>query len=276
MGTKHDQLTDEEMASYSISPAILPSIEQFRASCGLEPSKLRIPDWGCGRGRTVGKPLEARYDAWGMDIDAKPIENGRGWFDRHGFDPQTRLLCVRPGDRLPFGADFFHIVVSDQVLEHVENIESCVGEMSRVTMADGLGVHTFPARSCVVEPHLRMPFVHWIPKGLLRDLAIAGFVRLGVERKPYWPDNDGDWRSRAKGYAKYSRNHTFYRLNGTLRRVFESRCFRAAIVPAGAACPLLVQGKPSLNSLAWKQLARRLFHWYRATCKEATLFARKV
>ena len=48
----------------------------------------------------------------------------------------------------------------------------------RTIAAPSAALHVFPSQYHVVEQHLRMPFVHWLPKNILRKAAIVFYVFL--------------------------------------------------------------------------------------------------
>lgn len=271
MSSKHTPLTDAEMVSFRPSAVLCESLEQLRGELGLERSELRVLDWGCGRGRTVGKLLEAGYAAYGIDVDQLPVSNGRHWFETHGYDPNERLLCVQPGSRLPFQDGFFHVIFSEQVLEHVEPLKEMAAEMGRLTAVGGAGIHLFPAKWRIVEPHLFMPVVHWLPKNSIRAVAIRVCVAAGIEPKPYWPDNLGSASERARRYAEYSRIRTFYRSLRRLKAVFAKSGFHAIAIPAGWP----VDGLHAGGFLGWKRCARPAVAWYLVNFKAVCLYVRR-
>ncbi|MGM0488398.1 MAG: class I SAM-dependent methyltransferase, partial [Planctomycetota bacterium] len=246
-------------------------LEHACAELHLDRSDLRILDWGCGRGRTVAKLLNEGYSAYGLDIDPLPLSNGRQWFEQHGYDPDERLLHVAPGQKVPFVDGFFHVILSEQVLEHVEPIQETIAEMGRLTACGGFGIHVFPAKWRVFEPHLFMPMVHWLPKNSVRDLAIRLCVVSGIEPRPHWPDNQGNVRERAQKYAHYSRKRTFYRTLAQLRPVFSKNGLDFDAVTGH--CPM---GTPANKRLPrWKSCARRLWSSIQLNFKVVHIIARR-
>jgi 2-polyprenyl-3-methyl-5-hydroxy-6-metoxy-1,4-benzoquinol methylase len=115
---------------------------------------------------------------------------------------------VEEAVRFPDG--FFHLIFSEEVLEHVEHIKEVAREISRLTRFDGAGVHLFPGSRIIVEPHLFMPFVHWLPKRNYRQLVIAAFLLLRIG--PKWPhvDESDLWQA-SEVYRSYLDEHTHYK-----------------------------------------------------------------
>jgi len=146
-GTKHDLLTDQDVRQYVLPRRVLAVLDECGRYFDVTRSKLRVLDWGCGRGMTVAKLLEMGFDAYGVDVDPEPIQNGRPLFLSRGYDPDERLKCIRADDcRTSFAEGFFHVVLSDQVFEHLPKLDAVASEVARVTMLGGKGLHTCPAK----------------------------------------------------------------------------------------------------------------------------------
>ena len=79
-------------------------------------------------------------------------------------------------------------------------------EFSRIQKVGGLSYHVFPAKFTPIEVHLRMPFVHYVPKGIFRSGLIYFWNLIGVEPKWDIPNIE-----KAKIYSNYSNRKTFYR-----------------------------------------------------------------
>jgi len=205
----------------------------YRSLCarfGVSRQDLRVLDWGCGRGRTVLKLLEMGIDAYGVDIDLKPIQNGIPLMRSRGIAPEQRLFHIRDGCLTPFEDHYFHILLSEQVFEHVSDVDALLEEMHRTAMPGGCGFHVFPAKWRVVEPHLHIPFVHWLPKNQLR----YWYLYLMINRAAAWKGMDGKSASeKAMVYYNYSVRKTYYRPLYIICRLFNKHGFDVAIQPNG-------------------------------------------
>lgn len=91
MGSKHDLLTVEEMATFTPPSVFIQVLERYRERVGKRADEIAILDWGCGRGRLVGVLLREGYDSYGIDIDEGPVLNGRPYFHSQGWDADVRL-----------------------------------------------------------------------------------------------------------------------------------------------------------------------------------------
>ena len=87
------------------------------------------------------------------------------------------------GRSLAYADNSFDIAYSNSVIEHVGGWEDQVafaGELRRV--APRYYVQT-PNRRFFVEPHLVVPFIHWLPRRLLRRL-VQRFTVIGWIDRP--------------------------------------------------------------------------------------------
>ena len=221
MGSKHDILTEAELISYRINSNIDSEIEFFMSRHPeLKPEEINILDWGCGRGRSVLKLREQGFNAFGVDIDLNTISNGFTLFEGRGLSP-TRLLkhvcevgCFEEG--------FFHIIFSEQVLEHVDDLTDVLGQIARLTAPDGISIHSFPASKNIWEAHLCMPFVHWFPKNFTLKCWIAMMLLFSSGPKISWPEaKEKSFWGQAEVYYRYITEKTYYRDNNLIREEFK-------------------------------------------------------
>jgi 2-polyprenyl-3-methyl-5-hydroxy-6-metoxy-1,4-benzoquinol methylase len=212
VGNKHDILTEEELAAYSINPAIRSAIEQLvlRMEPPVPKEEINILDWGCGRGRSVAKLREDGFNVYGVDIDEAAMLNGYQLFEQRGLNPCELLLEINKTSQ--FQDSFFHFIFSEQVFEHVKNIHAVFAELSRLTKPGGVGIHCFPGSRAIFEEHIHMPLVHWLPKNITRKMTIVSLMMLRYGPKTVWPETDGrGFWFKADTYYNYLNNKTYYR-----------------------------------------------------------------
>lgn len=224
--SKHAVLTQEEFGAYSPNRRTVQFLEEYRLRAGLQKNQMNILDWGCGRGRDTLWFREQGYSAYGIDIDPEPISNGLDLLQRKGYD-ESVLRIVGKDAITDFPDEFFHFTFSNQVFEHVESLEPVAGELWRITRFRGAGFHVFPGHRRIIEGHLFMPLVQWVPKNELRRQLIRFCTHAGIE--PRWPElMDLDTAGRAEAYYQYSIHHTFYRKPALVGRLFENCGFNVS------------------------------------------------
>jgi SAM-dependent methyltransferase len=189
---------------------------------------MRILDWGCGRGSDVLHLRKAGFDAYGAEIDPETIARGRPLFEALGIEHAAAIKPISADNETAFPAGFFDMIISYQVLEHVEDLPSAAREIARLLKPGGMSVHLYPAHLAPIEGHLFMPLVHWLPKNVLRRWAITACAALSIEPKRGWSSAAGrPLRERAARYYAYSIARTFYRPPRAVARVFRE----AGLVP---------------------------------------------
>jgi SAM-dependent methyltransferase len=204
--SKNSPLSDADIAAYDCNPAIEVMLEDLRRTRGCERNALRILDFGCGKGTLVGHLRAKGYNAFGVDIDPSYLKNGRV-LDRYVKD-EPILSLIGPDGRTEFADESFDVVVSDQVIEHVHELEIVGCEIARLTAPGGVGLHIFPPATSIMEVHLGMPIVHWLPAGKLRTAFVKAFLRAGIGVN-YFTELPLD--QRAKIYADFLETGTCYR-----------------------------------------------------------------
>ena len=103
----------------------------------LKPSEpgARALDVGCGVGQVVARLSEAGFEAHGVDVSEPNIERAKR------FCPRCRIY---DGRKLPFPDAHFASVGALNVLEHVDEPESFIKELVRVTRIGGRIVLSSP------------------------------------------------------------------------------------------------------------------------------------
>ncbi len=162
------------------------------ASKGITPE--RTLDFGCGAGESSGFIQNALPDThWvGVDIASSPEVDARKATDRH--------IVTYDGYSLPFSNNYFDLVYSHQVLEHVRKPELALSEIGRVLTSTGL----FIGQTSQFEPY--HSYSLW-------NFTIYGFKKMvedsGMKLLEFRPAIDGftlmkrSYEGNAAQYNKY-------------------------------------------------------------------------
>lgn len=135
-------------------------------------SLARVLDLGCGEGSSVDlfRSLDADVQWYGLDIEGSPevMQRKRTDADFTSFD----------GVRIPFFDNFFDLVYSNQVFEHVREPRILMQETCRVLRRGGL----FIGSVSYLEPYHSFSTFNYTPYGF-HLLAEAAGLRL-LEVRP--------------------------------------------------------------------------------------------
>jgi SAM-dependent methyltransferase len=166
------------------------------------PGGARVLDFGCGEGKMVATYRAAGFDAYGCDLS-----------------PRLGADFIRPVGtvpyRIPFPDDHFDFVYSDQVFEHVQNLDQVASEIWRVLKPGAIGLHIFPARLKPIESHTLVPFA-----GVVQSYPWLLLWALLGRRNSFQQGK----RARAAAHLNYSylREKTNYRGKAQLERLVAS------------------------------------------------------
>ena len=131
-----------------------------RHALGVETlSGLRAVDVGCSAGFIADELALAGATTSGVDIDEPGLEKARA---RFGERVDFRLAR---GEDLPFEDASVDVVVLNHIYEHVVDPEAVVADIHRVLRPGGLLYLGVGHRWQVIEPHHRLPFLSWLPRG---------------------------------------------------------------------------------------------------------------
>ena len=172
----------------------------------FERSKIRILDLGCGSGDLIlllseNLPQlipEINFEIYGYEInehggvknDYLPdlLHKLTQQFPHIDWDQRVKLISEN--DPIPFPDQFFDIILSNQVMEHVKDHTRLFSEMSRTLKSNGLSAHLFPFKSIIIDPHINLPFVHKIMnlnnrKNIIKLFSKLGFGKFRAYRRKY-------------------------------------------------------------------------------------------
>jgi SAM-dependent methyltransferase len=138
---------------------------------------------GCGVGMYVKALREFTSHAVGLDIEPERVADSR----RH-----SPLVNVAAGEQLPYPSNFFEMVLSHEVIEHVQNDAQSLAEMVRVLKPGGRAVIFCPNRFYPFETHGHYwrgryhfgntPLINYLPNPLRNRLAphVRAYTRANL------------------------------------------------------------------------------------------------
>jgi SAM-dependent methyltransferase len=134
---------------------------------------LRVLDYGCGAGKIVVGLREMGVEAYGCDTFYEGGDSSQ-LVDTAYLGNVIRRM---EASVIPFGDQYFDLVVNNQVMEHVEHLDPALAEISRVLRPGGRCLSLFPDKSVWREGHCGIPFLHWFPRGSKLRIYYAAALR---------------------------------------------------------------------------------------------------
>jgi SAM-dependent methyltransferase len=203
-------------------PILLRLLEHAATRLKKPSSELRVLDFGCGKGEMVARLRQEGYDSYGVEVNPLYVNNGNPYLEEK-YARANLISLLDDEGRSHFPDGFFDFVYSNHVFEHVQNPGPVLRETGRLMAPSALAFHIFPPAHSLVELHMWLPLVHWLPKGRTRQAAIHVLLALGLGA-PYFKEFSD--RDRAAIFSKFSETDTFYRTSGELARLFSEYGFK--------------------------------------------------
>ena len=159
-------------------------LEMTRSAAG-ELAAGRVLVDGCGLGAYLSRLDAGSAQAVGLDI-----EHERAC---EAHLKTARVVCAA-GERLPFPSNYFDLILSNEVLEHVQDDQAAIGEIVRALRPGGRLVLFCPNRGYPFETHGvywrgkyhfgNIPLVNWLPRRWRDRLAphVDVYTRGDLER----------------------------------------------------------------------------------------------
>lgn len=136
-------------------------------------TEKRVLDFGCGNGAQTVLFADRDCEIVAVDIHQSGLDRLSEYNAENGI--RNILPVLYAGQELPFDDNYFDLVISYEVLEHVQNEDLALREIQRVLKPGGEVVFSVPNRAWVFETHganlpllpwNRVPFFSWLPKTL--------------------------------------------------------------------------------------------------------------
>ncbi len=114
----------------------------------------RAVDLGAGTG-IIRKALEqtSGNTIFGLEIDGE-------------FIVETERMVRGDVLRIPFASESLDFAILNHLYEHVPDAGELFRETYRVLKPGGRAYVTAGSRHAIIEPHYRLPFLSWVPKGV--------------------------------------------------------------------------------------------------------------
>jgi len=178
-------------------------INALESILGSLKNKL-ILDLGCGMGGFVVAANLREILTIGLDIDIENLKITRIRGLKYDFTPD---IVLGIGEMLPFKDNCFDVIVMFDVIEHVNNPELVIKDVSRTLKNNGYFYVNAISRYILKDPHYHLYFINFLPRPLAEF-----YIKLRKHTKPYNKFLDKQKLSdlhyfTLEGFKKIIRNH---------------------------------------------------------------------
>jgi len=207
---------------------------------------VRILDLGCGDGKLIAYLSEnlgelvpdLKFEVYGLEVIDRGIQQEDFFADtiaalKTAFPTtawDSRLVGISVNDDWPFENGFFDFIVSNQVLEHVQDLSRVFSETNRVLLTGGQSINLFPLKECLFEPHLFIPIAHRVLDWRARTAWIRMMSRIGLGKFRSHKDRSISVSEYADRQADYIEFYTNYSSRKELLALSKSAGLRGCFI----------------------------------------------
>ena len=175
-----------------------------RRAMGLSTDQLEVVDIGCNAGTQSIMWAKQQHKVRGLDINDGLVSIAKLRAEEQGVNIDFR---VGSATQLPWNEQVADICILPELLEHVEDWQSCLDEGIRMMKPNGTLYLSTTNVLCPKQQEFDLPFYSWYPAPLKRHLE-----KLSVTTKRHWVN-----------YAEYPAVHWFSFFQ--LKKYLEKRGF---------------------------------------------------
>lgn len=137
--------------SGAVDMARMEALRHFIVSVVRPRSAERVLDYGCGSGINLPlwKDVFPHAEIHSCDISRTAIDQFRLLYPEHADHG-----AVMAEGRAPYAEASFDVVVSVEVMEHVEDLKAYLADIARVLVAGGIFIWTTPSSNVLSIEHL--------------------------------------------------------------------------------------------------------------------------
>ena len=122
-----------------------------------EIKNLKILEIGCGNGEIIEYFRKNDNEVFAIDV-----------YDQicNSINKEKINFKLVDSAQIPFHDKYFDIIISNHVVEHIKDQRTHLKEIRRCLKDSGMCYFATPNRNFFIEPHYRIPFIHYLPNKL--------------------------------------------------------------------------------------------------------------
>ena len=205
----------------------------------------KILELGCGDGKGVNlmrnilksKHEELNIEVFGLDYqtESKNVVEAK-------YNDKNLIKLKNTSQEYPFNKNTFDYIYSNQVFEHVEDIDLLIENLQRVLKNPGINIALYPEKNIIREPHCLIPFVHRIRNKKIQKIIVKKFY-------PFFCKKKNKKIIDPEIMAEYITNFTFYRSRPEIIKAFNKKGMTVSwpVTPSYATFNIFGKSFPTKN-----------------------------
>lgn len=158
---------------------------------------LRILDLGCGDGKLMlflHKNLSSigvkDFSLFGLEVTSYAASNQNYFNDLSSNlkkifsadEVKERVAIIGPEEAWPYESEFFHCIISNQVMEHVSDKKLFLSRILEHGTKNFIGINSFPLNEIIIEPHINQPLIHRFKDYKIQKKVMRLFQMFGKKK----------------------------------------------------------------------------------------------
>ena len=219
----------------------------------------KILEIGCGDGRGVNlmrNILKSRHKEFNFEVFGLDYQDESQNVVKAKYIDRNLIKLKNTSHEYPFKSNTFDYIYSNQVFEHVENIDLLVENIQRVLKNNGINIALYPEKNIIREPHCLIPFVHRIRNRKIKKIIVKNLY-------PIFRSKKNKKMIDPASMAEYIINFTFYRSRTEIRSAFNKKNMRVSwpAIPSYATFNILGKAFPKTNKFTMMILILLNYLW---------------
>ncbi len=205
----------------------------------------KILELGCGDGSGVNlmrNILKSQYKEFNIEVFGLDYQTESKNVVKTKYNDKNLIKLKNTSQKYPFKKNTFDYIYSNQVFEHVEDIDLLVENLQRVLKNNGINIALYPEKNIIREPHCLIPFVHRIRNKKIKKILVKKFY-------PFFCKINNKKIIDPEIMAEYIINFTFYRSRPEIRKAFNKKGMRVSwpVIPSYATFNIFGKSFPKKN-----------------------------
>ena len=209
--------------------------------------EYKILELGSGDGNGVklmSNILKSQHEDFNIEVFGLDYQRESQNVVKAKYNDKYLIKLENTSQEYPFNRNTFDCIYSNQVFEHVKDIDLLVENVQRVLKNNGIKIALYPEKNIIREPHCLIPFVHRIKNKKIKKIIVKKLY-------PIFGQIKNKKKIDPEIMAEYIINFTFYRSRQEIRKAFNQKGMLISwpIIPSYASFNIFGKAFPKKSKL---------------------------